>query len=470
MRILLVNPPLSPMEVMPQSLARPRRRGPLRPRALTGTMPSMSLLYLSPPLRAEGHAVRYFEGYFEGQEALMQLLRKDRFDVIGISVYTHRWPVVRRLIADIKALAPHCVVVVGGVHATVRRGELLEECPGLDFVMAGEAEETFPRLVTALEKGHPYEGIPGLVWREDGGVRDLGQTPFCKDLDALAFPDRGLVRLEAYRPSALFHRRLPHTSVFGSRGCPYSCIFCHTDRHVRLRSAVSIADEVEEAHRGFGARDITFWDDSFSLDRDRVLELCCEIRARALDVTWCANLRVDQVDLDMLEAMRRAGCWRVLYGLETGVQKNLETLRKGTSVAQGTEAVFLAKKAGLQVLGMFMFGIPGESYEEGLETIRYALRLPLDLISVTNITPFPGTALERMACSAGRIVESAAYDMDNITFVPHSMRAGELEALMRTAYRRFYLRPSYILRRLGTVRSLADLRHNIEALITLLSA
>ncbi len=470
MKILLVNPPLAPQEVMPRTLARPLQRLGIRPPALTGSMPSMSLLYLVPPLRSKGYNVQYFEGYFHNEDDLVDLVQRDRFDVVGITVYTHRWPVVRRLISRLKAVARDATMVVGGIHATVMRGQLLEECPELDVVIAGEAEETFCHLVMELESTSFSEEIPGLVRRETGGIVDQKGTPFCADLDGVHFPDRSLICIRAYRPSALFHRRLPHTSLIGSRGCPYGCIFCHTDRHVRLRSAGNIADELEQVHGRWGVKDVSFWDDSFSLDRDRVFLLCDQIRSRRLDISWCASLRVDQVDLPVLDAMRRAGCWRVLYGLETGVQKNLDTLKKGTSIEQGVRAVSLARQAGLQVLGMFMFGIPGETYEEGLRTIDFARSLPLDFISVTNITPFPGTALERMIPSSGRLVEEASYDMDNITFVPHTMTIEQLRDLLRRAYRRFYLRPSYMIRRLGKIRSVTDIRHNIKAMVALLSS
>jgi radical SAM superfamily enzyme YgiQ (UPF0313 family) len=220
-----------------------------------------------------------------------------------------------------------------------------------------------------------------------------------------------------------------------------------------------------------GVRDVSFWDDTFTLDPARVQHICREILRRGLRVAWSVNGRVDSVDAEMLAAMKAAGCWRILWGLESGVQRHLDTLKKGTTLEQARRAVALARRQGLESLGMFLFGIPGETYEDGLRTIDFACSLDLDLASFGFLTPYPGTELQRMIDEQdlGRVVSGADHDIMNISFVPHSITAQQLEALERLAFKRFYFRRSYVLKRALAVRSAGDLLTGLRGVLNLVA-
>jgi radical SAM superfamily enzyme YgiQ (UPF0313 family) len=207
-----------------------------------------------------------------------------------------------------------------------------------------------------------------------------------------------------------------------------------------------------------GFREIKFIDDTFAQDRARALRLAREIRRRKLDFTWFASACVNQVDPELLREFKAAGCWAILFGVESGVQKNLNALRKGTTLAQVRDAVRWAKEAGLAVQTTFMFGIPGETWEEGLRTIDFACELAPSMASFHAITPFPGTHLYDHVREYGTMSsELTDFTYQGAAFVPHTMTREQIRELRQRAYRVFYSRPSFLARRVLSLRSGRDL-------------
>ncbi len=463
MRVMLVSPPVAPAEEDYHFLQggwRKRTRTVLpRPRPVVGIMPSFSLLYLAKPLANRGHQVRYVEGFGKSVADLCREAERWQPDVVALTSLTFRWERVVELAAAMKATLPRSRVVVGGLHAAALGERAFDECPSLDGVFVGEGEEHFPSLVDALAEGASPQGIPGVLFRHGDGLIVNPPAPDVRDLDALPFPDRGLLDLGAYVPSPLHHRALPNTSLFGARGCPYRCTFCHTDPKIRVRSAGSVVDEMEECVRRYGVRDFSIWDDVFSIRRKRVFEICDEIQRRGLGVHWSVNARVEHVDEEMLRAMKGAGCWSVLYGIETGNPASLALLGKKTEPEDVEAAVRAARRAGVLTLGTFILGIPGEGVEGGLRTIDHACKIGLDYAFFGFLTPFPGTGI-RAEIDAGKWkgtwVDANRFDIKNVTWVPEGVTETELEELARTAIRRFYFRPGYLLASLRRLRSIHD--------------
>jgi anaerobic magnesium-protoporphyrin IX monomethyl ester cyclase len=293
-----------------------------------------------------------------------------------------------------------------------------------------------------------------------------------EDLDSLPFPDRSVVDLSRYLPSPTFYHRLPHESIIGSRGCPFQCTFCHTDPHTRMRSARNIVDEIEMLHRDHSVVDVAFWDDTFTLSERRATKVCDELLRRNLRIDWCVNARADKVNLALLRHMKRAGCWRVLYGIESGVQKNIDTLKKELTLEQITEAVRMTNRAGIEAYGTFMFGIPGETYQEGLQTIDFACSIGLDFAVFVSLTPFPGSAVYDDV-KAGRIrtvKNDPPYDLKNVSFVPEGLTEDQITSLIKQGHKRFYLRPRLVGRRLRKMRNLHDVKKNLKGFFLLLTA
>jgi radical SAM superfamily enzyme YgiQ (UPF0313 family) len=227
---------------------------------------------------------------------------------------------------------------------------------------------------------------------------------------------------------------------------------------VRYRSVENVLEEIEKCLRQ-GYREIKFIDDSFAADYDRAMALSREIKARGLDFTWFASACANQIDAPLLRAMKDAGCWAILIGAESGVQKNLNTLRKGVTLDQLRRAVRTAKDVGLQVSTPFLIGIPGETVEDALKTIEFAIELDPDLANFHALTPFPGTHLYDHAQEYGAV----SGDLRNFTyqgaaFVPDTMSRDDILELRQLAFRRFYSRPSFLLRRFCALRTLSDVK------------
>ena len=213
--------------------------------------------------------------------------------------------------------------------------------------------------------------ISGLLWKDrDGKIRSNKGISMITNLDSLPFPARDLINISDYCPSIGYYKKLPNITIVGSRGCPYKCTFCHTTNDygnkLRMRSPKNVADEIEECVKKYGAKDVIFWDNVLTINKKFITELCHEILSRKLNITWCGATRADLVDYETLKLMKKAGCWRLLFGLESSVQKNLNILEKNTSIEKVKQGLTACDKAGIESFCTFIFGLPGETYEEAV--------------------------------------------------------------------------------------------------------
>jgi radical SAM superfamily enzyme YgiQ (UPF0313 family) len=334
----------------------------------------------------------------------------------------------------------------------------------------GEGEHSLVALADHLGQPDRWGEVPGLVYHADGGIVQNEQPGLIDDLDALPFPARDLTPFQRY--SSVLARRRPVTTMFTSRGCPYRCTFCdrpHLGKKFRARSAANVVDEMQECVE-MGIHEFLVYDDTFTVGRRRVLDICGEIQRRGLDVGWDIRARVDTVDAEMLAALRAAGCERIHYGVEAGSDRFLEVLSKGITVGQVREAFRLTRRAGIQILAYFMIGIPGETEADIRQTMRLARELEPDVVHITILTPFPGTAIYR------RALEEGVYERDVWQEFAREPRPGfqppywtrelsreQLESLLVEAYKSFYTRPRYIVRQLLKIRSWRELRDKVRA-------
>ena len=421
-------------------------------------------------LKHQGHAVRVLDGAFWSHDDLLAEVARWHPDWVGIYANTPLWTKAKRTATDLRARLPEVFLSAGGPAPVAWRGRCLEECPALDAVDTGEGELTSGELLERLAAGTSLEGLLGVCYRDaDGGVVENPTRPVIKDLDILPPPAIELLDFrDLYVSPPGTYRRRPIINVHTSRGCINDCTFCFqlgtnvdpkNNRRMRYRSPEHVADEIEDRVRRFGYREVRFLDDMFIVDKKRVRRLCALLKERELDITWFCSSRVDLVDPDILRVMADAGCWAILYGVESGVQKNLDTLRKRTTLAQIRQAVQWAKDAGIKVYTPFIFGIPGETYDDAVQTIDFAIELDPYIANFHTLTPLPGTELYASIEALGTWSSNPEHaTFQHANFVPDSMTADELERVRTLAFRRFYGRPAYIARQLGAVRSAADLR------------
>ncbi|MEK6743005.1 MAG: radical SAM protein [Nitrospirota bacterium] len=428
-------------------------------------------------LQQAGHEIRFINGAFLDHEQVLAEVRRFRPDVVGLYATTFGWNKARMTAADLKSrYRRDCFIVAGGPYPiAVQERCLVDADIDIDAVVTGEGEFTMLEIVERLTSGRNLEGVPGVVYREGQRIVKNPARPLITDLDSLPFPARELLGdADRYIPPPGTYRERPVAVMITSRGCNRHCIYCfQMDKErksgIRYRSVDNVMQEIELCIKQ-GYKEIKFLDDTFAADYDRAMEIAKEIRRRGLRISWFASACVNQVDWPLLRAFKDAGCWAVLFGAESGVQKNLNTIRKGTTPQQIWTAVRTAQDVGLKVSTPFMFGIPGETFEEGLQTIEFAVKLNPDMANFHAITPFPGTYLYDNMDRFGTVSDELSdFTYQGAAFIPYTMTRDDIHRLRQIAFRKFYLRPSFLFRKLLDLHSLNDVAVVIKSAKSLLS-
>jgi len=361
-----------------------------------GHMPNIQLLYVAGVFESLGVDLLYLDivGMELTNNEMERKLKSFQPDIIGLSVFTSHFHNATSFIAYIKTFLPDTKILLGGVHMSIFPVETLKYNKMVDFGCVGEAEMVLPEFVRRFKNKDGFDGVAGLVWRDGEEIKFSGPAKKNLDLDSCPFPARHLVPNEKYYN--FISTRKNYTVFNTSRGCPFPCIFCEAAQTKwRARSAENIADEFEQCHESFGVREIDMFDSSFTIKKQRVLDICQELIRRGLHkkIIWDARSRVDVMDMEMLEAMKEAGCYRVFYGLESGDPEVLKKLRKKADIEQMRNVVKNTRKAGISPFGYFLVGSPGETMESYRKTVALAKGLPLDFAIFNALTPFPKTRL-----------------------------------------------------------------------------
>jgi anaerobic magnesium-protoporphyrin IX monomethyl ester cyclase len=368
--------------------------------------------------------------------------------------------------AATKELSPGTFVALIGSHVTFFDREMVADNPAVDAVVRGEFEYTAADLARALDNGGNLSQVSGLTYRDaDGDVRRNPDRPLFEPLDKMPFPARHNVRGDGYR-AGIYSGGQP-TAMISSRGCPYRCTFCLWPdilygHKFRARSAQNVVDEIEEAVRKFGHDEIYFDDDTFTIDRQRVMDICRLINERGLEqeVEWIAQCRVDTVDREMLEAMKAANCGYILFGVESGSPKMLKQMKKGITLDKVREAFKLTRELDIKTQAFFLFGMPGETPETIRETIEFAKEISASSTQFAVAIPHPGTALYEECRANGWLTSEnwADYTSESSLIETPWLSAREVEEARIQAYREYYYRPRYIVGEALKVRRLADIK------------
>jgi radical SAM superfamily enzyme YgiQ (UPF0313 family) len=464
MKCALIIPAWSPEEIFPTKTAASQ----------INYWQPVGTLSVAAALREAGHEVLFLNGAFLSHDEILKRLRRHRPRFIGLYSTAFGWDKARAAAKDIRGALPGAFIAVGGPYPIAVQERCLRDAPEIDAVVTGEGELTVVEMLGRLARGAGLAGVLGVAFRRGGSVVKNAPRPLITDLDSLPFPARDLLgEARRYIPPPATYRRKPVAVILTSRGCNRRCIYCFQmdkDRAsgIRFRSIGNVMDEIELCLLQ-GYREIKFIDDTLAADRGRAMELAREIKRRKLDFTWFASACVNQVDGELLRAFREAGCWAILLGAESGVQKNLNAIRKGTTVEQIRAAVRSAKEAGLRVFTPFLVGIPGETYEEALQTIEFACEIDPDVANFHCLTPFPGSELHDNIKQYGTLSSDLRdYTYQGAAFVPHTMTRDEIVRLRQIAFKRFYSRPRFLVRRVLGLRSLNDLRAAFTGIRSLL--
>lgn len=406
--------------------------------------------------------------------AELKRIIKDRDpDVVGIPSITTQYRDCVETAKVTKKVNPDIHVCVGGPHSFVYPLEILA-CQYIDSVIQGEVERDFPNFLTCLENGRGFEDIHGLYVKRNGKIIRGKRRTVIKDLDALPFPDRKTMTLEDYRTT--FGKRDLFTSIITTRGCPFRCAFCYHPygQTYRSRSPENVVEELRECV-DLGIRKLTFWADTFTINNKWVTEVCDKIIEERLDIVWECRGRVNVVNRDVLKKMLRAGCNRIHYGVESGVQRVLDVMKKDITLEQVRKAISTSKDIGFTTFTTWMIGLPTETLNDIDQTAKFVSSLKgLDFANFAAYFPLPDTEFYDMGMKQGLFndywrdytlnpvdeFQLRAWDYD----IPFEIIMAKLNA----CFRKFYMRPTKIMGILRTCETFSDFKTYTKAGLWLL--
>lgn len=429
----------------------------------TAAWPPLSLAYCTSVLREAGFEAILRDCIIEkiDFEGLKEMIRDLKPDLLVINTATFTIEGDLSVARLAKENVAGVRVAAMGIHVTALPDESFQAEPMLDYIIRGEPEETLKDLALALREGRSPLEVNGISLQNGGVVQHNPDRTFIENLDALPFPAWDLVDLDNYREPLSGERFL---LISPGRGCPFGCSFCagkaYYGSKVRLRSPKNIADELAWDGTQFGVRNFLFWIESFTINRDRVLALMDEIISRKLDIRFICNSRVADVDQEMLFKLKKAGCWMIAFGIESGNQEILDSMKKATLIPQAEKAVRMAHEAGLKVAGHCIIGVPGESVETIKQTMALVRRLRPDYVQYYCCVPFPGSDLYREAREKSWI-NTDRWDGFEQGYSVMNLPTLDAQSVMkwrRRAFLDFYLSYGTILRVLGEIRSFGHLK------------
>lgn len=445
MNFIFINPPLNIAENNIWSI-------------INSKTPPFGLALLSAILDQQGHTSQIIDAdalELTIQEIIAQV--SPAADFVGITATTVEISIASAIAEKIRENFPNIKIIMGGVHPTVFHKELVRDnfC---DFVVRNEGEIPIIELARAT----PYELIPNLTWRNS--ANEVIVNPDSEkyvDLDMLPFPAYGKLPMHLYHSALGAATHQPSIGMITSRGCPGKCTFCFSGMFgtkIRTMSPARIIQHIDYLQKNYGIKEISFYDDTFTVDKQRITELCRLIIELKIKFTWSCFARVDTVTSDLLILMKKAGCHQIMYGFETPDEKILNNINKRTDLEQFNNVLSWMKAAKIDVRGAFMLGNPGETAASMSKTINYAKKSAIQFALFNITTPYPGTAMynEFMQKNLLRHQNWDLYNAAQPVLMLNTVSDEEITKYYYKSYRDFYLRPAFILRHILTIRSFSQ--------------
>jgi radical SAM superfamily enzyme YgiQ (UPF0313 family) len=421
-----------------------------------GVVHPLGIMTLASVLRNKGYAVQLLD-LRVSKKKLEDVVEEFRPDVVGISALTTEAKSMHSIAMFVKSWRKDTVVISGGPHPTAFPKETLEDT-AIDFIVLGEGEETLPELLEFLQGGNSGS-VKGVGYRTNNGCAYTFPESFIQNIDEIPIPAWDLIEFEEYgrykSESNMPPRR--YASLFTSRGCPYRCIYCHNifGKSFRPKSAEKIIEEIAFLVNKYNVDEFEVLDDIFNLDRVRLQQTCRLIIDRGLKIKllFPNGLRTDLLDEESILLLRKAGTIYISFAVETASQRVQRYIKKNLNINRVKENIEIAENLGIITHGFFMFGFPTETENEARETLNFSLQSRLTTASFFIVTPFKNTELWEIVkdkINANKEFEYLEYFTS--PFNLSAMDDATLYKIYRTAYRKFYLsfsRLMRILRRYG---------------------
>ena len=419
-------------------------------------LPPSDLMYLAAVAEQAGLEAKIHD-YSQGGD-LVEDLKNFKPDYVLINAATPTLESDLNALKIAKEILPDVVTIAKGAAFLTLAKDVMIKHEAMDIVILGEAEATLKDILEGKEKND----ILGIYYKDNNGIKYTGARPFIENLDELPFPARHLVDNSIYRRP---DNNKVQAVIKVSRGCPHHCFFCLatpvSGAKVRRRSAENIIAEIKECVEKYNIDNFVFWSDIFNIDKEWTMNLCQKIIDSGLKITWSANTRADTADLEMAQMMYKSGCRLVSIGVESGSQYMLEKMGKHITLDDIRRTVKIFKQAKIRIYNYFVIGLPWETEDTVEETIRFAIELDSDFISFYTATPLPGTRFYEYAKEHNLFDTETSFE--NAYFYPavntHTLSRDRVFELHKSAIKRFYLRPLYILKMLSRIRSFVEVKN-----------
>ena len=420
---------------------------------IAAVIPPIGLAQLASYLEASGHEVKIID--MNAENMLLEDLDSYSFldyDFIGITATTSLINNAKKIVEYIRHLKREDTpIILGGVHPTVMPEECLN-IEGVDLVVRNEGEIALKEIVERKD----YSQISNISYRDSNQKiihNSIGDS--VQNLDELPIPAYHLLPIEKYRPAVGAFKKLPGIGLITSRGCPGSCTFCYNlfGKNLRVHSAKYVYDMIIYLMKNYHIKEFSFYDDTFTAHRKRVVDLCNLILTNDLQISWSCFARVDFINEEMLGLMKRAGCHQIMYGFESASEEILQNINKKADFSKSVRAVELTRKAGINIRAAFMLGNPGETKETLKQSLDYVLKMNPEYAVFNITTPYPGTEMYRWAKEEGNLLSEDwdHYDLANFVLRSPNLTPEEVKKQYKWMYRRFYLRPTFFLTKIKSI-------------------
>ncbi len=417
-------------------------------------LPWLGMAYVAAAARQAGHHVylKDYEATRQGYDAVARDIREIAPDAVLMANFVTNSERCLKVAQVAKSINPNIKVILGGPQPTIFPEETIQSAL-VDAVTYSEAEISLCQLVRVLHSPDAWKDVPGIVRRENGNIVLTPRQPLIDDLDSIPMPALDLYPMHRYYP-AIYIRGRRVGNYVTSRGCPYECTYCEAKmtfgRTFRFHSTERVIDDIKYMTGKYGFDSYQFYDDIFTTNRKRVLDLCEGFLRADLKIQWMCWTRTNLVDRELLSMMKRAGCYLIFFGCETGNQEMLDRIKKALTVEQNHEGIALVTECGLKAFSSFMLGLPGETREQSEQTIQFALKSKLNYAIFYLLEPYPGTEIWADALENGHFIADPRYRNNLLTnfdkvWVPNGRTRKELVEQQQRAMRVFYLRPKIIL-------------------------
>ena len=356
--------------------------------------------YLLSSVKKGGYRVKFIDMVVEKTDIddLLKYIKDNNPMVIGISSFTYQISMVGKLCSIIKNLFPHILLCVGGCHVSSLPKRTLQDYPDIDFIIRGEAETSMSIVLDRIQNRLDFSDITGVVTNRQ--EKDDKDDIFFENVNTLPFPAWEEMSISKYG-GTFCHFGKVELPVITGRGCPFQCVFCcrQNGNNCRKREVGSVIEEIERNMKDFCCETISFMDETFILDKRWIYDFIEKMHISGLSkkIKWSCSTRVNSVSLDLLQEMKKAGCYYIFYGFESSNIDTLKIIKKGVSPEQMQDAVRWSQQNGIIPVGSFIIGLPGDTKDIILETIEFGKKLNLYSITFPIAVPFPGTELRKMA-------------------------------------------------------------------------